>query len=575
MNILNTARKKLTGVRTDNSIEPRPSVVITTIIDNPRFKEANIDTSGTVPKIDGVFSIDVTNTGVLPTRSTRVSTAEIKLVKGESSLTVGTIDEPQDIGSISGGETQTVNIEFEREGDFLKNVTQEVCSIGEVKTEVTFRLAELFLAATYQNTLKVPVLSSDCQTLTVNVTGQSEVNVGQEYRWETNVEGQGDVGNIQWNMGDGTTYEGEAVNHSYNSTGGYRITVNTEQGYSATFDLVVSIIPLGIVGPVDLTVSESYTWNATGENLSQINEITWNMGDGTTKTTTGQDVDYIYTQPGNYTIEAVSDTGYNASLDVNSTFPNINISSINTPSSVETGDQFTASVRGDNLSETSTVRWSMGDGTTLTGTDISHSYADPASYDITVDAIFNEEILSSGSSTINAEYPDISINSISAPDSIVNGDELNASVRGDNLSEASEIRWSMGDGTVLSGTQVSHVYPGRGDYTITVDAIIDGQTISSSNKSISVTFPNITIDSISSPSSVSNQEDFNAAVRGNNLSQASEIMWDMGDGTILYGTQVTHRYATSGEYNVSVQAIIDGGVVSSESKTITAQQFVL
>ena len=40
MNILNTVRKKLTGVRTEDSIEPRPSVAITTVIDNPRFTEA-------------------------------------------------------------------------------------------------------------------------------------------------------------------------------------------------------------------------------------------------------------------------------------------------------------------------------------------------------------------------------------------------------------------------------------------------------------------------------------------------------------------------------------------------------
>ena len=403
MNILNTVRKKLTGVRTEDSIEPRPSVAITTVIDNPRFTEANIDTSQTVPKIDGVFSIDVTNSGILPTRSTRVTGAKIKLIKEESTLTVGSIDKPQEIGSISGGSKQTVNIKFNRESDFLKSVVQDVCQKGEVKAEITFTIAEILLAATYQNTTTVPVESSDCKTISIDITGQSEINVDQEYSWEVSTSGGDNIGDVSWDMGDGSTYSGRAVNHTYNSTGSYSITVNTGQGYSASLDVVVSVVPFGIAGPVDLTVDNQYTWNATGDQLNQVESITWSMGDGETQTTSNNRKSHTYSGPGNYTIEATSDTGYNASLDVDVSYPDITIDEISVPDSVSNEQDFDASVRGNNLSQAAEIRWDMGDGTILQGRTVTHRYATSGNYEITVDAIINDESVASGSTTIQAQ----------------------------------------------------------------------------------------------------------------------------------------------------------------------------
>jgi PKD domain. len=318
MDLISGARKKLTGVTTENEIQPRPSIVLTTVIDNPRFEQANIDTSGTVPTIDGTFAIDVTNTGLLPTRGTRITGAKVELIKNQSSLTVGTIEEPQSIGSISGGSTETIKIKFERDGDFLRNVVQEVCQDGKVRAKINFTMSEILLAATYSNELEVPVNRSDCKTLTVNVSGQSEVNINEEYRWEINTVGEGSIGSVSWDMGDGSTYTGRAVTHSYNQTGDYTITVDTERGYSASKEIDVSLVPFGLVGPVELNVGNEATWNATGENLSQVSNITWNFGDGESRTTQSNSVSYAYDEEGNYTLTAVSDTGYDDNLEVQS-----------------------------------------------------------------------------------------------------------------------------------------------------------------------------------------------------------------------------------------------------------------
>ncbi|EGQ44225.1 MAG: PKD domain containing protein [Candidatus Nanosalina sp. J07AB43] len=403
MDLISGARKKLTGVTTENEIQPRPSIVLTTVIDNPRFEQANIDTSGTVPTIDGTFAIDVTNTGLLPTRSTRITGAKVELIKDQSSLTVGTIEEPQSIGSISGGSTETINIKFERDGDFLRNVVQEVCQDGKVRAKINFTMSEILLAATYSNELEVPVNRSDCKTLTVNVSGQSEVNINEEYRWEISTVGEGSIGSVSWDMGDGSTYTGRAVTHSYNQTGDYTITVDTERGYSASKEIDVSLVPFGLVGPVELNVGNEATWNATGENLSQVSNITWNFGDGESRTTQSNSVSYAYDEEGNYTLTAVSDTGYDDNLEVQVSFPNVIVDRISSPDSVSNQQDFNASVQGSNLSEASTLRWDMGDGITLNGREVTHRYATSGEYEIIVEAIISGEVVSSASKSITAE----------------------------------------------------------------------------------------------------------------------------------------------------------------------------
>jgi PKD repeat protein len=127
------------------------------------------------------------------------------------------------------------------------------------------------------------------------------------------------------------------------------------------------------------------------------------MGDGETQTTSNNRKSHTYSGPGNYTIEATSDTGYNASLDVDASYPDITIDGISVPDSVSNEQDFDASIRGNNLSQAAEIRWDMGDGTILRGRTVTHRYATSGNYEITVDAIINDESVASGSTTIQAQ----------------------------------------------------------------------------------------------------------------------------------------------------------------------------
>ena len=88
--------------------QPQPSIVLTTQITNPRLIDASVDTSTSPSTISGVFGIDITNSGILDTRSTRITDASIKLIKGETSINIGSVDEPQEIKDIPAGDTRTI-----------------------------------------------------------------------------------------------------------------------------------------------------------------------------------------------------------------------------------------------------------------------------------------------------------------------------------------------------------------------------------------------------------------------------------------------------------------------------------
>lgn len=397
MSFTSNLKKKLdrTGVG------ERPSVVLTIRIDNPRFTEINLDTSGSIPKIEGVFSIDVTNTGVLSTRATRITQAKIDVLKDNASFTLGEITEPQQIKSIPGGETRTINIEFSREDSFVKNITEEMCSTQKINADMLFTVSEVLLAATYENQKEINVNNSKCRTISIDIGGQTEINIDQEYEWGIITEGGDSIGDVQWTLGDGTTRSGESISHTYSETGQYAIEVQTSEGYTASKTVTVTIVPVGIVGPVDLEVGDSYTWTATGEDVNTDAELTWSTGDGSTYT--GREITHSYNEDGSYTIQLVSETGGSDEIEVDVSYPDVTIDNISTANTMQTNQDNQFSITGNNLSAADEIRWDMGDGTILNGQQVTHRYATSGEYTINVDARIDEESVQSASTDITVE----------------------------------------------------------------------------------------------------------------------------------------------------------------------------
>ena len=131
-------------------VQPQPTFVGTTKISNPRLDNVQLDTSGDTSSLSGIFKIDITNTGFLKTRSTRITEAAVSLNKGDTSLNVGEINEPVKIPDIAPSSTETVMISFERNSQLVNALANNICDDKSVNASIRFTMAEIILAATYE-----------------------------------------------------------------------------------------------------------------------------------------------------------------------------------------------------------------------------------------------------------------------------------------------------------------------------------------------------------------------------------------------------------------------------------------
>ena len=137
-------------------------------------------------------------------------------------------------------------------------------------------------------------------------------------------------------------------------------------------------------------------------------------------------------------------------------------------------------------------------------------------------------------------------------------------------------RWIFSDGDTLSGTEVMHCFPGPGDYDISLDLVDRASgSLYSSKLNFRLTLEDFEQPYIDSP---------DAAVKGEVLQfdakksylpgyEILEYSWDFGDGERAGGSDTSHAFSQSGEYQVNlgltVRSVNTGDILRTGiSKTI-------
>ncbi|MDX1523246.1 MAG: FG-GAP-like repeat-containing protein, partial [Anaerolineae bacterium] len=153
-------------------------------------------------------------------------------------------------------------------------------------------------------------------------------------------------------------------------------------------------------------------------------------------------------------------------------------------------------------------------------------------------------------------------------------DQLGETTTFTNLSSGGNLtfEWNFGDGSPLAFTaSPTHTYVSTGTFTVALTATNSLGTATAFNP-VTITDPSPDPDPISgltltsdAPTSLGQPTTFTASV-----SSGSEITydWDLGDGTLIPdgGAEISHTYAVSGTFNVSVTA---SNSVSAESTAIS------
>lgn len=405
----------------------------------------------------------------------------------------------------------------------------------------------------------------------------------------------GSVASYKWSTGETTAQI--TVKPAQTTT--YTLVVTDNEGKSSTAAQYTVNVGAEIAIEPAFSVSKNYLEvamkNATKVEGADKVSYSWDFGDGATSTEANPV--HVYAESGSYTIKlTVSADGETKSLSqkisvlgqivVNPVFvTSVNGSTVN----------FANNTQLSNVSGGVTYAWDFGDGTTSTEKSPAHTYANDDTYtvtltvtagDITKTTSENVVINTKCNPTLSSLYFVGTSNAWKHAPMSFNQDtckweiELALDGKGDsNGSQRFKVTstadwkgtvWGNAGNNALCSNQascgdvkVSEI----GDYILAVDdtnMTWNLTKVADKNHAPIVGFEVVSNDKTVTLTSTSTDSD----------GDVLELTWDLGDGTVLKGTTVTHEYASYGNYTVKLVAT-DGELSDSVAKTVEVSEVVI
>jgi YVTN family beta-propeller protein len=197
--------------------------------------------------------------------------------------------------------------------------------------------------------------------------------------------------------------------------------------------------------------------------------------------------------------------------------------------------------------------WTFGDGTSVQGEQVTHSYVLAGNYALTLtvrDAL--GEIGTSAWSVQVNSAPTLTVTYSSDVVDVNRSITFDSSTAGGTGSGVTN--WTFGDGTSGSGTSIVHSWTQPGTYEVDVTHDDGLGTPATSSVSVLVN-PALTGSFTATPPAgtlpaAGKQLQFSATAGGG--TSPDTVVWSFGDGSMATGDQVSHAYALAGNYSVNV-----------------------
>lgn len=284
---------------------------------------------------------------------------------------------------------------------------------------------------------------------------------------------------FEWDMGDGTQLTDTNATHGYTAPGDYdiRLIAYDPTGCSQPDTVVQTVTvapPLQVVADFDVVetpgcdqVQVQTANTSTGTAPTYI----WDM-DGTQYTT--DEVDHLFLGVGTYTITLIANdpASCNGSdtlaMDV-TVDPSVPVAVAFTAGQTFDCDDLLLTTDNQSTGTNLVFDWQLSDGTQSADTNLVHVFSGAGTYTVTLtvsDAL--------GCSPSQSTSIDVTIDPLVpvVADFVVEqvGDCSLLNINGLNLSTGDSVSysWNMGDGTVLTDTDVQYAYTQPGQYPITL-----------------------------------------------------------------------------------------------------------
>jgi PKD repeat protein len=209
----------------------------------------------------------------------------------------------------------------------------------------------------------------------------------------------GSIQSYVWDFGDGSSTTGSAVSHTYTQAGAYTavLTVTDNSGVTSTARASITVqappnqMPKAVLsanptsGPAPLAVALSGSGSVDPDG--SIQSYAWDFGDGST--TTGSTVSHTYTQAGSYTAvltvtdnRGVTNTARSAIIvyEPSNQAPQAVLTASQTSGQAPWVVTFSSVGSVDPDGSIQSYAWSFGDGSTATGSAVSHTYTEAGAY---------------------------------------------------------------------------------------------------------------------------------------------------------------------------------------------------
>lgn len=358
----------------------------------------------------------------------------------------------------------------------------------------------------------------------------------------------------RWDFGDGDTSVLQSPSHVFVKApnGPITLTITDVNGCK------VSITKPNIqVTNADFHVNFTHGCNPAAIVFadSSINPLSWqwDFGDGTTSNL--QNPTHIYTVDGLYNIELIveSSSGCFDTLNVDTMI------SVLTSTAMFTADSTTGCLPllvnfHDSSLNAVNWAWDFGDGSSSTLMNPSHIYSTPGIYTVKLIATnangCADTLVRTNYITVNGAVPQFTVSSATgcSPFTVAFADQ--------SLGAIGWI-WNFGDGNIDSVQNPIHIFADTGTYVVSLYAI------GAYGCSSIYTFPQPITVASAPLAQFAKSDTIGCApftVSFNELgTSADSLIWLMGDGTVLYGSNPSYIYSLPGVYFVTLIAKNNAG----------------